>query len=513
MLRTALALLLAAVSAALPAHAFPIIGSRPLDTVVEYYNVDLHHYFLTVEPQEMTAIDQGSAGPGWVRTGWTFRAYAGNHGLWGYSGCVANDCGTPVARFYGTPGPGPNSHFYTADADEAAGLDKPGSGWSFERYEFSIPVPNGKDGAGACAAGLVPVYRLYNNGFALHIDSNHRYVTDAGERAKMQSQGWIDEGARFCAYGASLQPIKSYLVATPLEGMIRPSAQCEDESLNRGPCIAINNLPVPSTHYQFAAKPPDTTAFFDVTGTRSSTLYVADTALPADSEFVQGDTSSLFALGPTVFGIHVDSSKRSAGDYSSINPLYQFHTTVDPGTFDDRFFPWTTYESPTELRIAFTLNVKSINTFSTGSQAYGHPTLEFIDTRSGHHVYFTVATYTTIADGGADLLMPDSTTGKVIVGTTFRAVTPYGRSLGLPTLHTPPGFVPPNSWGWGGAFDFRMNRDEFQRVVDDARKVDGALSASPGDYILDNFHFNNEVYRDGAIGINLGDYTLQVVKR
>jgi hypothetical protein len=112
-----------------------------------------------------------------------------------------------------------------------------------------------------------------------------------------------------------------------------------------------------------------------------------------------------------------------------------------------------------------------------------------------------------------DYLAPDVGTGKVIVGTTFRPDSPFGRSLGLSTLDTPSGFVPPNPWGWGGAFEFRMNRAEFQKVLDAARSVDPALSAAPADYLVDNFHFNNEVFGDGDIGLNLTGYTLELRRR
>jgi hypothetical protein len=221
--------------------------------------------------------------------------------------------------------------------------------------------------------------------------------------------------------------------------------------------------------------------------------------------FVQGDVGP----GP-LMGVHVDTSDRGASMYSSVNPLYQFHTTADPGTFDDRFFPWTTYESDVELSLHFNLFVKTINLRSSGSAAYGHPTLEFIDTASGHHVYFTVLTYGTVA--AVDYLAPDVGTGKVIVGTTFRSDSPYLRNVGLYTLPTPSGFVSPNDWGWGGYFEFRMNRAQFQQVLAAARTIDAALSSDPTQYIVDNFHFNNEVYGDGEIGLNLANYTMELVR-
>ncbi len=480
--------------APLAASAFPVLAS-PVQ-VVEYYNVDLHHYFLTAHADEMSAIASGSAGPGWTRTGWSFSAYPT-----GSTFCPPN-CGEPVKRFYSALS---NSHFYTADAQEAAGIQQPGSEWMLEREEFQVSVP---DAAGQCAAGQVPVYRLYNNRFAFH-DSNHRFVTDAGERAKMVAQGWIDEGARFCALSAAQVPIESYAIVSAAPTRVLPSAQCEDESINRGPCIAVNNLPVPSAIFPTTAG--DTPAgFFDRTGQKWSTrLFVVPPA--------SADTSPGLAFvqdaGGTI-GVHVDTDGRGPSQYSSVNPLYQFHTTTVPGVFDDRFFPWAPRESEVQLAVHFTLNVKTIDTRGPGSAAYGHPTIEFIDQRSGHHVYFTVMTYgSPPAVPAGDYLAPDVATGKVIVGTTFRADTPFGRSLGLPTLATPSGFVAPNFWGWGGYFEFRVDRAEFQRVLDAARTVDLALSASPADYLVDNFHFNNEVYGDGDIGINLAGFTLELVRR
>ena len=74
--------------------------------VVEFYNAPLDNYFITADPAEAKAIDNGAAGPGWKRTGDTFGA-GGN---------------TAVCRFYGSQTPGPNSHFYTVSAAECAAL-------------------------------------------------------------------------------------------------------------------------------------------------------------------------------------------------------------------------------------------------------------------------------------------------------------------------------------------------------------------------------------------------------
>jgi hypothetical protein len=198
--------------------------------------------------------------------------------------------------------------------------------------------------------------------------------------------------------------------------------------------------------------------------------------------------------------------------YSSVNPLYQFKTTVDPGTFDARVFPFShNYLTDAQISVKFVANVRKVIVRSAGSQAYGHPTLEFIDQRSGRHVYFTVLTYGTMAP--ADYLAPDAATGKVIVGTTFRDDSPYVRNLASWTFLTPSGFVPENPWGKGGPFEFRMDRSEFARVLTSARSVDAALSPAVEDYLLDNFHFNNEVYGDGEIGMNLEGFRLELIRR
>ena len=79
----------------------------------------------------------------------------------------------PVCRFFTTPGTfgAKSSHFYTADPVECDGL-KLNPNWIYEKIAFHIAVPAG----GACAAGTVPVYRMYNDGQTGA--PNHRFTTD-----------------------------------------------------------------------------------------------------------------------------------------------------------------------------------------------------------------------------------------------------------------------------------------------------------------------------------------------
>ncbi|CAG0970425.1 hypothetical protein BURK2_01248 [Burkholderiales bacterium] len=159
-----------------------------LQPVVEFYHGALNHYFLATDPREIAAVDAGAAGPGWSRTGLGFNAYAGTIGTTGaWSGVP------PACRFYGTPGIGPNSHFYTVDPSECEAV-KRDPGWTYEGTAFYVFPP----GNGPCGRGTVPIYRSYNQRFAQN-DSNHRYTADAALYAQMQAQGWKGEGVVFCA--------------------------------------------------------------------------------------------------------------------------------------------------------------------------------------------------------------------------------------------------------------------------------------------------------------------------
>ncbi len=173
----------AACAVAMAAH-----GAEPSGRAVEYYNSILRHYFVTAYPQEMAIVETGGAGPGWSRTGGTFGVYLGAGDAPGI---------VPVCRFYGTPGSGPNSHFYTADAGECAYV-KTTPGWTYEGIAFHIHVPAG----GSCPDGTAPVYRTYNNGAARN-DSNHRFTVDATVYAKAAAAGHALEGVAMCAPLAS----------------------------------------------------------------------------------------------------------------------------------------------------------------------------------------------------------------------------------------------------------------------------------------------------------------------
>lgn len=158
------------------------------ETVVqEFYNDRLDHYFLAASGYEVDLILAGGAGPGWQLTGQSFKA-------WSRTPPDAFSTVGPVCRFYGAPAGGPNSHFFTASADECEAVKRAG-GWFYEGTGFHA-LPQLADGR--CPEGLLEVLRAYNLGFPRN-DSNHRYTTSDSTWREMQRHGWALEGVAWCA--------------------------------------------------------------------------------------------------------------------------------------------------------------------------------------------------------------------------------------------------------------------------------------------------------------------------
>ena len=154
-------------------------------TVVEFFNQSLDHYFVSPLAPDIDALDTGRF-EGWARTGLTFKAYP--------SAASGGASVNPVCRFYIPPQHG-NSHFFSASPAQCAeviektGTDPNFSGYIYESPSaFYIALPD--TNTGACPAGTVPVYRLWNQRF----DSNHRYTIDPVVKAQMQARGYFPEG-------------------------------------------------------------------------------------------------------------------------------------------------------------------------------------------------------------------------------------------------------------------------------------------------------------------------------
>lgn len=152
-------------------------------TVVEYYHAGFDHYFITPVAAEIALLD-AKAPPfqDWSRTGFSFRAYEGKTAP---TGSVA------ICRFFNSSFAPKSSHFYAPRGlgCETTLANYPDWGLEDDRL-FATMLP---DADGACPAGTVAVYRLYNNGQGGA--PNHRFVTSLTERQRMLDKGYVAEGA------------------------------------------------------------------------------------------------------------------------------------------------------------------------------------------------------------------------------------------------------------------------------------------------------------------------------
>jgi hypothetical protein len=471
---------------AAPAWAFDL-SPRP-GFVVEYFNTTLGHYFYTPHAGEQNYIDTGMAGPGWVRTGLGFGAWRtldDSRYLGGGPACdsyALNPC-QPITRFYGTPGIGPNSHFFTGVAAEVAALANPAGGWSREGVSFYVPLP---DAEGNCFPGSMPVYRLYNNRW-MHNDSNHRYVANVRARQLLRGAGWTEEGVAFCAYPGGTQPVG------PIEpyknvGRDRVISHAECRGSASGSCIGLFNLGLALEGYNAAPRYHDvfTDAFnnqvgWDVSGGMILATLVSSREIAAANTFVhlpdQGD----------YLGIHLNTANRLALPLTAITPIRKASTPVRPGE--------VRYGTEYQLSFDFMIGLNKLSA-AAGSAAYGAVSVEFRDTKSGRKFQFNALAYGTIA--GATYIGPDAKTGIPIVGVSFGAANPYSRVIGnyLSERTTPGRASETYRWRF---FTLRIDGDEFSAMVRAARSVDGALSDDPRDYVVDNFGIVNEVAGDGEI--------------
>ena len=197
------------------ANASVNVSSSPVMDV-EFYNQGLDHYFISSLAPDIDALDTGRI-TGWTRTGQSFAVFPANVG--------AGASASPVCRIL-IPPPA-NSHFFSGSPQECADtLTK----FPFMTKEtdaaffVNLPVTSGPN-AGACPAGTVPVYRVFNN----RADGNHRYTTDRSIRDLMVSKGGTAEGygpdaVIMCATSAPVTVDSS--AADPPPDMTPPPSMC-----------------------------------------------------------------------------------------------------------------------------------------------------------------------------------------------------------------------------------------------------------------------------------------------
>lgn len=152
--------------------------------VVEFHDRRDDQYFITADAGEIALLDGGGLGPDWSRTGAWFRAWPRD---------ATDPRALPVCRFFGTPGFGPESHFYTAYANECTAV-RADAHWIEEGVTFRAMLPSGT----GCPDGFLTVSRFWKPGDTVTA-TRHRYVVDAAAAATMRAAGWVAEGPVFCA--------------------------------------------------------------------------------------------------------------------------------------------------------------------------------------------------------------------------------------------------------------------------------------------------------------------------
>jgi len=159
----------------------PSQAAPPVARVVEYYHAGLDHFFMTADPVEIAALDTGQL-HGWQRTGMGFNVVAGS---------ASTATGTSmVCRYYGRPGAGVDSHFYSASPEECAAVGRNWpEQWMLESSNvFRVYMPSMT--TGACPAGTLPIFRAWNQ----RSDANHRFTMDPNTQTMMTARGHAAEG-------------------------------------------------------------------------------------------------------------------------------------------------------------------------------------------------------------------------------------------------------------------------------------------------------------------------------
>ena len=161
----------------------PLVSGEVL--VDEFYNTIIRHHFVTASNADKEAIDRGSAGAGWIRTGYQFKAYT-------IPGAVELRVASqvPVCRFYT---PAKNTHFFSADMRDCQ-LLRASRIWIDEGIAFWINSAN----TTSCGPGTLAVTRLSDSRWR-ETTSNHRYVTSNSVIEDMKANGWFEEGVVMCA--------------------------------------------------------------------------------------------------------------------------------------------------------------------------------------------------------------------------------------------------------------------------------------------------------------------------
>jgi hypothetical protein len=159
----------------------------PVARVTQYLNGDTGFYFMTADEREQVALESGAF------SGWRPDKIAPSapH-VFGFFRGAAPDR-SPVCRFISAAFAPKSSHFYTADRAECDAVRR-NPLWTYEG-DVGYVVP--ADATGACPAGVVPLYRMYNKG--ADGAPTHIYTTwQSWYQGLSSGGGWAGEGVLGC---------------------------------------------------------------------------------------------------------------------------------------------------------------------------------------------------------------------------------------------------------------------------------------------------------------------------
>lgn len=171
-----------------------VVVTNATKVMTEYRYVPLNYFFITSRDGDKAVLDTLA---NWQRTGQSFPVYVSQ---------VANSQG--INRFYFDKVAMANvrgSHFYTLLGAEIVllqGLNPANT--TAPKLPFDegvdsyalLPVVEGV--GGSCAAGQVPVYRLFRGNVRFPDDPNHRFTTSAAIYDEFVKLGWDGEGVKLC---------------------------------------------------------------------------------------------------------------------------------------------------------------------------------------------------------------------------------------------------------------------------------------------------------------------------
>ena len=331
---------------------------------------------------------------------------------------------------------------------------------------------------------------------------NHRFVADPDVLRQMQARGgWKLEGVAFCVMSAQRYPLGRSLPEFeyfPIGGPL--AAKCDNGPGRNSTCIESDHMPVLAT-VRAVPDYPASTLFASRTGAAGLEGYAYTLPFGSDEEASEHSFAQVFTSSPRA-GFFVTSRDRVAGDVSSLRS----RTTVS--AMEPPFL--VGYEVEMDLMLDYRLFVKRVRSEGAGNETYVQPLVTLADSRSGLRIVLSPGAIGTprMNDG----TFRDAATGDVLVFIALAPQTSIGRSSGLPALQVTKGFDSENPWGYGGDFQYRINRSEFVRVLERARTLEPRLSTEPGDYRVESFGLKGEVAGVGEIGYQVERLELSVIR-